>query len=179
MTEGTIKRRRRAAPEPIAEGERRNVTFLADAKTYNFLVETARQSGRSISDLLAIHLNKNLPAKLVPKFEDVFFGTPESMEMLKNYAMIFSACAQGKDWREDELARAMIRGAFSALNRSQLPFDDSSLWAKERAYDPYAAEIRAAWGAGRQLGELLAGPLRSVVSDSFDADKSTDPENKS
>jgi hypothetical protein len=174
MTEGTIKRRRRAPPEPIAEGERRNITFLADARTYNFLVDVSRKTGKSISDLLDQHLNKNLPARLVPKFEDVFFGTPATMEMMKNYAMIFSACARGRDWRTDESARACIVAAIRALNEGLMPFDETKVGDDADTSDPVISELKASWGAGRQIGELLAGPLKAVVEEPFDAQRAED-----
>ena len=166
-TEGTIKRRRRVASAPIAEGERKNVTFIAGAETYNRLVEASQTSGRSISELLEMHLNKNLVEKVTPKFEQVFFGTPQSLELLRNYALVLSTYDKQNDWREHEATQAGILAAITALNARFFSLDTEKFGVGADASDPKVAELNAAWGAGAQLGTLLAGPLSPVEVKKF------------
>lgn len=169
-SDGGIKRRRRAAPEPIAPGERKNVTFLASSDTYNLLVKASQDSGRSISDLLEIHLNKRMAEYTKPTFEEVFFGQTHSLEVLKTYALIFSGLSGPNDWRDNEVTRATINAAISTVTDLLLVSgtDNPDLSAEMNAARRSA--LRNAKAVGKTFGATLAAPLLGKILELPEAD---------
>lgn len=149
--------RRRGRPRKDAvPGERKSISFRVTEDVYNWLVSMSELSGYSISEVVERHLEseKNKVGKLM--LEEIFIGQRRSIDVLRNYALIFATYDKKGDWSKDETVRAGILGAMEALTSRAIPIDREKI-GLFAGMDPKMAPIRQSWEVGAQFGAILAG----------------------
>ena len=161
--ENEAQKRRGRPRKAVADGERKSIAFRVGPELYDWLVQVSETSGDSISRIVEKHLENQMGNVGRHPLDQVFIGQSRSTEMLRHYALIFAAYDRLGDWTQDDTVRAGILGAFAALNDRLIPLDTSSFGAGADASAPKTAELDAAWGAGAQLGSLLASPLSPAI----------------
>ncbi|MGU3330333.1 hypothetical protein ACLBXB_25750 [Methylobacterium mesophilicum] len=152
--------KRRGRPrKAVSPGERKSISFRVTEDIYNWLVNMSELSGYSISEVVERQLENEKNKTGRRSLEEVFIGNSRSVDVLKNYSLIFATYDKKEDWLEDEATRAGILGAIEALNSTVLPVDRNKLGIFASA-NPSAARVRQSWEVGAQFGAILAGIAR-------------------
>ncbi|MGU3407696.1 hypothetical protein [Methylobacterium brachiatum] len=149
--------KRRGRPRKAATpGERKSISFRVTEDVYNWLVNLSDLSGYSISEIVERQLENEKNNIGRKSLEEIFIGQPKSVDVLRNYSLIFATYDKKGDWSEDDGTKAGILGALEAFNSVVLPVDKTKLGLFSHD-DPAAASVRQSWEVGARFGAILAG----------------------
>ena len=114
-----------------------------------------RTKGRSISECLEMHLSRKVAESVKPNFEDVFFGTRESLDIIRQISLIFAAHDspnRGSKWTSDSNTSAAIFGAVIAILHKSMPLASAE-----------DANFEAAYASGLKTGALISEVMKGKV----------------